>query len=71
LRTLHPGGGLALLDGLDADRRLARYQPLHAVRAELLRQAGDAAGADAASERAIARSGTEREWEALRRRRHR
>jgi predicted RNA polymerase sigma factor len=48
LRTLHPGGGLALLDGLDADRRLARYQPLHAVRAELLRQAGDAAGADAA-----------------------
>jgi RNA polymerase sigma-70 factor, ECF subfamily len=66
-----PAAGLALLDGLDADRRLARYQPLHAVRAELLRRAGDTAGADAAYERAIALSGNEREREALRRRRRR
>jgi RNA polymerase sigma-70 factor, ECF subfamily len=66
-----PAAGLVLLDGLDADRRLARYQPFHAVRAELLRRAGDAAGADAAYERAIALSGNEREREALRRRRHR
>jgi RNA polymerase sigma-70 factor, ECF subfamily len=66
-----PAAGLALLDGLDTDRRLARYQPLHAVRAELLRRAGDTAGADAAYERAIALSGNEREREALRRRRRR
>jgi RNA polymerase sigma-70 factor, ECF subfamily len=63
-----PAAGLALLDGLDADRRLARYQPLHAARAELLLRAGDVAGAGAAYERAIALSLNEREREALRRR---
>lgn len=66
-----PAAGLALLDGLDDDRRLARYQPLHAARAELLRRAGDAAGADAAYERAIALAGNAAEREALRRRRDR
>jgi RNA polymerase sigma-70 factor, ECF subfamily len=65
-----PAAGLALLDGLDADRRLARYQPLHAVRAELLRRAGDAAGAEAAYQRAIALSGNERQRDALRGRAH-
>jgi RNA polymerase sigma-70 factor (ECF subfamily) len=40
-----PVAGLAILDGLDAAARLERYQPLHAARAELLRRAGDAAGA--------------------------
>lgn len=43
-----PTAGLAILDGLAADARLDRYQPLHAARAELLRRIGDAAGADAA-----------------------
>ena len=33
-----------MLDGAAADARLARYQPLHAARAELLRRAGDAGG---------------------------
>ena len=40
-----PRAGLALLDGVAADERLARYQPLHAARAELLRRAGEDAGA--------------------------
>jgi RNA polymerase sigma-70 factor, ECF subfamily len=66
-----PAAGLALLDGLDADRRLARYQPLHAARAELLRRAGDAAGAAAAYESAIALSGNAAERAALRHRRDR
>jgi RNA polymerase sigma-70 factor, ECF subfamily len=66
-----PAAGLALLDGLDADRRLARYQPLHAARAELLRRAGDAAGAGAAYENAIALSGNAAERAALRHRRDR
>jgi RNA polymerase sigma-70 factor, ECF subfamily len=63
------GAGLTLLDGLVADRRLARYQPLHAARAELLRRAGDAAGADAAYARAISLSDNARERSALDRRR--
>ncbi|HEX2103901.1 MAG TPA: sigma-70 family RNA polymerase sigma factor, partial [Solirubrobacteraceae bacterium] len=49
--------------------RLERYQPLHAARAELLRRAGDAAGADAAYARAIALSGNPAERAALGRRR--
>jgi RNA polymerase sigma-70 factor (ECF subfamily) len=44
-----PHAGLALLEPLDLDR----YQPFHAARAELLRRAGDRAGADAAYARAI------------------
>ncbi|HEX5620099.1 MAG TPA: DUF6596 domain-containing protein, partial [Solirubrobacteraceae bacterium] len=60
--------GLAILDALD-DPRLDRYQPLHAARAELLRRAGDAPGADAAYARAIALSHTEPQRAALERRR--
>jgi RNA polymerase sigma-70 factor (ECF subfamily) len=46
-----PEAGLALLEPLAAP--LDAYQPLHAARAELLRRAGDRAGADAAYARAI------------------
>jgi RNA polymerase sigma-70 factor (ECF subfamily) len=49
-----PGAGLALLEPLLADPALARYQPLHAAHAELLRRAGGAAAAARAYERAIA-----------------
>jgi RNA polymerase sigma-70 factor (ECF subfamily) len=45
--------GLAVLGPLVADERLARYQPLHAARAELLREAGDLDGARAAYRRAV------------------
>jgi RNA polymerase sigma-70 factor (ECF subfamily) len=60
--------GLAILEALD-DPRLERYQPLHAARAELLRRAGDADGADAAYARAIALSDSEPQRAALERRR--
>jgi RNA polymerase sigma factor (sigma-70 family) len=40
-----PERGLELLDGLQADERIARDQRLHAVRAHLLEMAGDPAGA--------------------------
>jgi RNA polymerase sigma-70 factor, ECF subfamily len=60
-----PEAGLKLLDGLDADRRLARYQPLYAARAELLRRAGDAAAADAAYARSISLSANAQERAAL------
>jgi RNA polymerase sigma-70 factor (ECF subfamily) len=45
--------GLALLAPLLADPALERYQPLYAAHAELLRGAGDRAGAARAYERAI------------------
>ena len=45
--------GLALLAELDADRRLDRYQPFHAARAELLRRAGRTDEATTAYARAI------------------
>jgi RNA polymerase sigma-70 factor (ECF subfamily) len=62
-----PRGGLALL----ADARgLDEYQPLHAARAELLRRAGDAAGADAAYARAIALSANAPQRAELERRRN-
>jgi RNA polymerase sigma-70 factor, ECF subfamily len=48
--------GLELLEPLLADPALERYQPLHAVHAELLRRAGDPAAAARAYERAIALS---------------
>ena len=54
---------------LAADRRLAGYDPLHAARAELLRRAGDRAGADAAFEAAIERSANAVERDELERRR--
>jgi len=64
-----PVAGLEILDGLGADPRLDRYQPLFAARAELLRRAGDAAGAAAAYTQAIELSGNDAERAALERRR--
>jgi RNA polymerase sigma-70 factor, ECF subfamily len=51
-----PQAGLGLLAPLLADPRIAGYQPLHAAHAELLRQAGDLAGAGRAYRRAIEHS---------------
>ena len=48
-----PDVGLELLAPLLADAALARYQPLHAAHAELLRRSGDEAGAALAYGRAI------------------
>jgi RNA polymerase sigma-70 factor, ECF subfamily len=48
-----PQAGLALLAPLLGDPVLARYQPLQAAHAELLRRAGDETGAARAYERAI------------------
>ena len=39
-----PRAGLAILDAVAGDERLARYQPLHAARAELLVRAGEPRG---------------------------
>jgi RNA polymerase sigma-70 factor, ECF subfamily len=64
-----PDAGLALLDEVAADRRLARYQPLHAARADLLRRAGRRAEADAAYAQAIALSDNAAERRELERRR--
>jgi RNA polymerase sigma-70 factor (ECF subfamily) len=60
--------GLRLLAPLLGDPALANYQPLHAAHAELLRRAGDAAGAVAAYERAIHLSANAVEQAELRRR---
>ncbi|MBW8729872.1 MAG: RNA polymerase sigma factor [Terrabacter sp.] len=40
-----PAAGLAVLDDLEQDKRLARHHRLHAVRAHLLEMSGDASGA--------------------------
>jgi RNA polymerase sigma-70 factor, ECF subfamily len=64
-----PRAGLAILDAVAADARLARYQPLHAARAELLRQAGDLERADAAYAEAISLAANEGERRALEARR--
>jgi RNA polymerase sigma-70 factor, ECF subfamily len=64
-----PAAGLAILDALGADARLERYQPLHAALAELRARAGDASGADAAYERALALTENDAERAALERRR--
>jgi RNA polymerase sigma-70 factor, ECF subfamily len=64
-----PAAGLKLLAPLLAGPTLERYQPLHAAHAELLRRAGDPAGAAAAYERAIALSGNAVERAELERRR--
>jgi RNA polymerase sigma-70 factor (ECF subfamily) len=66
-----PHAGLAILEAAAGDPRLARYQPLHAARAELLRRAGDAAGADTAYERAITLTSNEAQRAALQRSRAR
>jgi RNA polymerase sigma-70 factor (ECF subfamily) len=60
-----PQAGLDALAALDLDR----YQPFHAARAELLRRAGDAVGADAAYTRAIELSANAVERAELERRR--
>jgi RNA polymerase sigma-70 factor (ECF subfamily) len=51
-----PEAGLELLEPLLGDPAVARYQPLYAAHAELLRRVGDLAGARSAYERAIALS---------------
>jgi RNA polymerase sigma-70 factor (ECF subfamily) len=51
--TRGAAAGLAALDALADDRRLADYQPYWAARAVLLARAGDSAAADAAYEQAI------------------
>ncbi len=51
--TQGPAAGLAALDSLADDRRLAEYQPYWAARAGLLARVGDVKAADAAYERAI------------------
>jgi len=58
-----PHAGLAVLDAVARDERLARYQPLHAARAELLARAGE--DADAAYARAIELTDNEAERAAL------
>ena len=63
-----PHVGLALLATLDGDQRLARYQPLHATRAELLARSGDLDGAAEAYRRALELTGSEAERRALHRR---
>ena len=51
--TQGPAAGLAALDALAGDARLADYQPYWAARAGLLARMGDAAAAASAYERAI------------------
>jgi RNA polymerase sigma-70 factor (ECF subfamily) len=51
--TRGPAAGLAALDALADDRRVAEYQPYWAARAELLARTGEAHAADAAYRRAI------------------
>jgi RNA polymerase sigma-70 factor (ECF subfamily) len=63
-----PRAGLDLLAPLLEDPRLARYQPLYAAQAELLRRAGDREGAGRAYERALALSGNAVERAELERR---
>ena len=58
-----PAAGLALLDGLD--QRLGDHHRLHAVRAHLLEQAGDAAAAVAEFRAAAARATNLREQQYL------
>jgi RNA polymerase sigma-70 factor, ECF subfamily len=63
-----PAAGLALLAPLLDDPGFERYQPLHAAHADLLSRAGDAAGATAAYERAIALTANDVERAELERR---
>ena len=51
--TQGPAAGLAALDALSDDTRLAEYQPYWAARAGLLARIGDTAAADRAYECAI------------------
>ena len=63
-----PQAGLELLAPLLANPTLERYQPLHAAHADLLRRAGDSAGAARAYERAISLSANAVERAELQRR---
>jgi RNA polymerase sigma-70 factor (ECF subfamily) len=63
-----PQAGLEVLAPLLSDPRLENYQPLHAAHAELLRRAGDAAGAARAYEKAIELAATPVERSELERR---
>jgi RNA polymerase sigma-70 factor, ECF subfamily len=65
-----PDAGLELLEPLLQDSALESYQPLHAAHAELLRRAGDLAGARRAYERAIELSANAVERSELARRLH-
>jgi RNA polymerase sigma-70 factor (ECF subfamily) len=65
-----PAAGLDLLVPLLDDDALDDYQPLHAAHADLLRRAGDAAGAARAYERAIALTANAVERDELERRRN-
>jgi RNA polymerase sigma-70 factor (ECF subfamily) len=67
-RASGPQAGLDLLAPLLDDPRLARCQPLHAARAELLRRAGQGDAARRAYERAVELSGNEAERAELQRR---
>ena len=60
-----PRAGLAILDAVAGDERLARYQPLHAARAELLARAGVTGAAVEAYDRAIELSDNAAERAAL------
>ena len=64
-----PAAGLDLLEPLLGDPALARYAPLHAAHAELLKQSGDAAAAATSYTLAIQLSENEVEREELERRR--
>jgi RNA polymerase sigma-70 factor (ECF subfamily) len=66
-----PERGLELLDELEGERSLRDYVPLLAARADLLRRAGDAEGADRAYAEAIARSANAAQRADLSRRRRR
>ena len=63
-----PQAGLALLEPLLSEPALARYQPLHAAHAELLKRAGDRGGAARAYRKAIELSANEVERAELERR---
>jgi RNA polymerase sigma-70 factor, ECF subfamily len=63
-----PAAGLALLDALTADRRLAGYHLLPAARADLLRRLGRRAEAAQAYRQALDLVGNEPERAFLRRR---
>jgi len=63
-----PEAGLELLRPLLGDPALERYQPLHAAHAELLRRAGDLAGAAEAYRQAIVLSANDVERAELERR---
>src|SRR5690606_6386904 len=51
--TLGPAAGMAAIEEIAGDRRIAEYQPYWAARAELLGRVGDSDGARAAFDRAI------------------